>query len=128
MILGSFRIVGSHTVRANHRSYSIANLKHVENVPPFRIPAVVAGVAAIGFLVSFGDILYLHENLWTLGIIALANFIAPQIGRLKFISRELNSSQQGNVIWGHYKTLDLYRDQTMSLISASDTKASHEEL
>ncbi|MFT6658558.1 hypothetical protein [Maritalea sp.] len=124
MILGSIT-VNPRVVRTHRSSYSVAGLRKVKTNRPFFAPSCALGIAACGFLFVFADILYIHEIFWALIISVTATVAASQVGLLEFVSRDL-STKQGDVIWGHYKTLDLYRDQIMPLITAAETGGSHE--
>lgn len=124
MILGYVHI-GSDTVKTHRTSYSISSLDHVDTDRPFRFASGFFGVTAIGFVVAFGDLLYPFEIITTAIVTAIFVFAGFQIGQLKFISRELISAKQGNVIWGHHKTLDRLRDEITPRIAASKKGASH---
>ncbi len=108
MILGNLEIRDGavHTARD---SYMIKTVTVVSCRRVFFVPSAMLGAGMTGYAGAFSDLLYSGEIIGLLGMVGAIVTAGSQLGQLKLLSRDLQSSELSAVIWGHYRTLNAKR-------------------
>lgn len=117
VIFGTVKVEGS-SVRTHRDSYLLASLSVVSTRRPFLGASLLVGVFALGFTISFWDLLYPTEIATTAALPLVGIFLASQIGLLSLLSRDLRGSELSGVIWGHYHELTKVR---LEIVKKLDT-------
>jgi hypothetical protein len=114
--------VSERAITTHRATYLIKPLSAISVRRPFLGGGLVLAMGFLGFVISFGDLLYWREIGFIAIFCGLAVMVGFRLAKLQFLSRDLRNNPLSEAIWGDYPELNRVRT-----VVARQIEQAHEE-
>lgn len=125
MIFGRIS-VDERAVSTHRDSYLLSELTVVSVRRPFLSTALLLGSGSIGFVIAFGDLLYVSEIAILIGLSVGLILFGTQLAQLSLLSRDLRGSELTSAVWGLRSSLEAKRHEIVAKLRGSGKGGRHE--